>query len=256
MKYSYQNHLDAGMGGVLYYTSNTDLVPKTSYHYVRMSLDLSGNMLYLFRGAMKEEPNGQKTIFGTPFSQYVRSEISFGKTWRLGRDNKRALATRLLVGAGLAYGNSSSLPFEKQFYSGGANSLRGWRSRSVGPGDSKLNQVFIIPSQTGDFKLEANIEYRFPVVGTIEGALFAETGNVWTWKSDNPGERLTGEFYKTLAADWGTGVRVDLSFIVLRLDLGFRLHDPAREPGYRWVGPMGWFKSDGCALHFGVGYPF
>ena len=256
MKYSYQNHLDAGMGGVLYYTSNTDLVPKTSYHYVRMSLDLSGNMLYLFRRAMKEEPNGQKTIFGTPFSQYVRSEISFGKTWRLGRDNKHALATRLLVGAGLAYGNSSSLPFEKQFYSGGANSLRGWRSRAVGPGDSKLNQVFIIPSQTGDFKLEANIEYRFPVVWKIEGALFAETGNVWTWKSDNPGERLTGEFYKTLAADWGTGVRVDLSFIVLRLDLGFRLHDPAREPGLRWVGPMGWFKSDGCALHFGVGYPF
>ena len=256
MKYSYQNHLDAGMGGVLYYTSNTDLIPKTTYHYVRMAFDISGNILYLLRGAMKEEPNGQKTLFGTPFSQYVRSELSFGKTWRLGRDNKQALATRLLIGAGLAYGNSSSLPFEKQFYSGGANSLRGWRSRSVGPGDAVLNKVFIIPSQTGDFKLEANLEYRFPVVWKIEGALFAETGNVWTWKSDNPGERLTKDFYKTLAADWGTGIRVDLSFIVLRLDLGFKLHDPAREFGSRWVGPMDWFRSDGCALHFGVGYPF
>ena len=256
MKYSYQNHLDAGMGGVLYYTSNTDLVPKTSYHYVRMSLDLSGNILYLLRGMMKEEPNGQKTLFGTPFSQYVRSELSFGKTWRLGRDNRQALATRLLVGAGLAYGNSSSLPFEKQFYSGGANSLRGWRSRSVGPGDSPLNQVFIIPSQTGDFKLEANLEYRFPLFWKLEGALFAETGNVWLWKSDNPSECLTKDFYKTLAADWGSGVRVDLSFIVLRLDLGFRLHDPARAAGYRWVGPADWFRSDGCALHFGVGYPF
>ena len=256
MKYSYQNHFDAGMGGVLYYTSNTDLVPKTTYHYVRMSFDVSGNLLYLFRNMMKEEPNGQKTLFGTPFSQYVRSELSFGKTWRFGPDNNQALATRLLVGAGLAYGNSSSLPFEKQFYSGGANSLRGWRSRSVGPGDAPMNKVFIIPSQTGDFKLEANLEYRFPVVWKIEGALFAETGNVWTWKSDNPSECLTKDFYKTLAADWGTGVRVDLSFIVLRLDLGFRLHDPAREKGSRWVGPMGWFQSDGCALHFGVGYPF
>ena len=256
MKYSYQNHLDAGMGGVLYYTSNTDLVPKTSYQYVRLSLDLSGNILYLLRGMMKEEPNGQKTLFGTPFSQYVRSELSFGKTWRLGRDNRQALATRLLVGMGLAYGNSSSLPFEKQFYSGGANSLRGWRSRSVGPGDSPLNQVFIIPSQTGDFKLEANLEYRFPLFWKLEGALFAETGNVWLWKSDNPSECLTKDFYKTLAADWGSGVRVDLSFIVLRLDLGFRLHDPARAMGSRWVGPADWFRSDGCALHFGVGYPF
>ena len=256
MKYSYQNHLDAGMGGVLYYTSNTDLVPKTSYHYVRMSFDLSGNMLYLLRGMMKEEPNGQKTLFGTPFSQYVRSELSFGRTWRLGPDNKQALATRFLVGAGLAYGNSSSMPFEKQFYSGGANSLRGWRSRSVGPGDSPLNQVFIIPSQTGDFKLEANLEYRFPLFWKLEGALFAETGNVWSWKSDNPGECLTKDFYKTLAADWGTGVRVDLSFIVLRLDLGFRLHDPARAAGSRWVAPVDWFRKDGCALHFGVGYPF
>ena len=256
MKYSYQNHLDAGFGGVLYYTSNTDLVPKTSYHYVRLSFDLSGNILYLLRGLMKEEPNGQKTLFGTPFSQYVRSELTFGRTWRLGRDGKQALATRLLIGAGIAYGNSSSMPFEKQFYSGGANSLRGWRSRSVGPGDSPLNQVFIIPSQTGDIKLEANLEYRFPLFWKLEGALFAETGNVWLWKSENPSECLNKDFYKTLAADWGTGVRVDLSFIVLRLDLGFRLHDPAREQGVRWVGPVDWFRSDGCALHFGVGYPF
>ena len=256
MKYSYQNHLDAGMGGVLYYSTNTDLVPKTTYHYIRMAFDLSGNILYFLRGMMKEEPNGQKTLFGTPFSQYVRSELSFGKTWRFGPDDKQALATRLLVGAGLAYGNSSSLPFEKQFYSGGANSLRGWRSRSVGPGDSPLNQVFIIPSQTGDFKLEANLEYRFPLFWKLEGALFAETGNVWSWKSDNPGECLNKDFYKTLAADWGTGIRVDLSFIVLRLDIGFRLHDPAREAGARWVGPDGWFRKNGCALHFGVGYPF
>ena len=256
MKYSYQNHLDAGMGGVLYYSSNTDLVPKTTYHYIRMSFDMSGNILYFLRGMMKDEPNGQKTLFGTPFSQYIRSELSFGKTWRFGPDNKQALATRLLVGAGLAYGNSSSLPFEKQFYSGGANSLRGWRSRSVGPGDSPLNKVFIIPSQTGDFKMEANLEYRFPLVWKLEGALFAETGNVWSWKSDNPGECLNKDFYKTLAADWGTGIRVDLSFIVLRLDIGFRLHDPAREEGARWVGPDGWFRRDGCALHFGVGYPF
>ena len=256
MKYSYQNHLDAGMGGVLYYSTNTDLVPKTTYHYIRMAFDLSGNILYFLRGMMKVEPNGQKTLFGTPFSQYVRSELSFGKTWRFGPDDKQALATRLLVGAGLAYGNSSSLPFEKQFYSGGANSLRGWRSRSVGPGDSPLNQVFIIPSQTGDFKLEANLEYRFPLYWKLEGALFAETGNVWSWKSDNPGECLNKDFYKTLAADWGTGIRVDLSFIVLRLDIGFRLHDPAREAGARWVGPDGWFRKNGCALHFGVGYPF
>ena len=256
MRYSYQNHLDAGGGGTLYYATNTDLVPRTSYHYLRMTVDFSGNLFYLLRGMMKEGEDSQKTIFGVPFSQYVRSEISVGKTWRFGPDNSQALAARFLVGAGLAYGNSTSMPFEKQLYSGGANSLRGWRSRSVGPGSGQLNTFFIIPSQTGDIKLEANLEYRFPLFWKLEGALFAETGNVWRWKSDIPEERFDGQFYKTLAADWGTGIRVDLSFIVLRLDIGFKVHDPAREYGFRWLSPIDWFHSDGCALHFGVGYPF
>ena len=256
MWYSYQDHFDAGFGGVLYYTTNADLVPKTSYHYVRLSLDSSGNLLSLFKGGMKESEFGEKLIFGLPFSQYVRSEISFGKTWRFGHEKTQALATRILVGAGLAYGNSSSLPFEKQFYSGGANSLRAWRARSVGPGYAQPNTIFRIPSQTGDFKLEANVEYRFPITWKLEGALFAETGNVWSWKSDFEEERFGPQFYKTLAADWGTGLRVDLSFIVLRLDVGFKIHDPAREEGHRWVGPDGWFQRGGSALHFGVGYPF
>ena len=256
MWYSYQNHFDAGFGGVLYYTTNADLVPKTSYHYIRLSLDSSGNLLSLFKGAMKETEYGDKLIFGMPFSQYVRAEVSVGKTWRFGHEKKQALATRLLVGAAKAYGNSSSMPFEKQFYSGGANSLRAWRSRSVGPGDAEPNTFFSIPSQTGDFKLEANLEYRFPMFWKLEGALFAETGNVWSWKSDIPEERFGSDFYKSLAADWGTGIRVDLSFIVLRLDVGFKVHDPSRAEGLRWLGPADWFKKNGSALHFGVGYPF
>ncbi len=256
MWYSYQDHFDAGLGGVLYYTSDNALVPKTSYHYVRLTLDSSGNLLSLFKGAMKSDNLGEKLIFGLPFSQYVRSELSVGKTWRFGHEKNQALAARFLVGAGLAYGNSSSLPFEKQFYSGGANSLRGWRSRSVGPGLSEPISYFSIPSQTGDFKLEANLEYRFPMFWKLEGALFAETGNVWAWKSDDEKERFNSDFYKTLAADWGTGLRVDLSFIVLRLDVGFKIHDPSRPEGSRWIGPEGWFGRNGSALHFGVGYPF
>lgn len=256
MWYSYQNHFDAGIGGTLYYSSSNELVPKTSYHYHRLSVDMSGNILSLFKGIMRKDANNAGLVLGSPFSQYVRAEYTLGRTWRFGAQSRLALATRALAGIGFAYGNSSSLPFEKQFYSGGANSLRGWRSRSVGPGSSALNDFFIIPSQTGDVKLEANMEFRFPIFWKVEGALFAEAGNVWSMKSDNQADRMGLDFYKELAADWGTGVRVDLNFIVLRLDAGFRVHDPARALGEQWVGPSGWFASDGMAFHFGVGYPF
>lgn len=240
--YAYQDHLDAGIGGTLFYSTNTDINPKTSYHYIRYTMDLSGNLISLF---------AKDKIFGIPFTQYVRSELTLGRTWKLGRSEHAAVATRLLGGIGYAYGNSSALPFEKQFYGGGANSLRGWQARAVGPGNSELNEYFIIPSQTGDMKLEANIEYRFGLFWKLNGAVFIDAGNVWT---------LNESTYKfsprTIAADWGLGLRCDLNFIVVRIDAGFKMHDPSRQAGFRWLRPDEWVGKDGYAIHFGVGYPF
>lgn len=260
MRYTYQSHLDAGVGGVFYYTTNSDVVPKTSYHYLRTSLDLSGNLLSAFKPLMPRNELGQGLVFGSPFAQYIRAELIAGRTWRWGEDDRYALAGRLLAGAGYAYGNSTAMPFEKQFYAGGANSMRGWQVRTLGPGYMPVSKSFSIPSQTGDMKLEADLEYRFPLFWKIEGAVFAETGNVWRLHYGDENSALSSfrpeSFYKSLAFDWGGGVRVDMNFILIRVDVGFKLYDPSLPEASRWISPSGWVKNNGYAIHFGVGYPF
>ena len=249
---SFFDKLDMGVGGTLYYTTDSDIVPKTSYSYVRMSADLAGNVISLFDPILPfaDELEERRLLFGLPYARYVKASLSLGRTFRFGHNDRQALALRLDVGAGKAYGNSTAMPFEKQFYCGGAGSMRGWQVRSLGPGNDPANDFFIIPNQTGDAKFELDAEYRFPLVWKLEGALFAETGNVWQISKLN-------EFrFDSLAADWGVGLRLNLDFILLRIDGGFRLHDPAREAGSRWLRPSEWFARDGFAIHFGVGYPF
>lgn len=259
MRNAYQNHFDIGSGLILYYTTNSDVNPSTSYHYYRLQLDISGNVLSLFNPSFKQDSTGARTIWNTPYAQYVRSEFSTARTLRFGKDNKFALAMRFLAGVGYAYGNSTAVPFEKQFYSGGANGLRGWQARAVGPGLSARDTTFSIPSQTGDMKLEANLEYRFPLFWKLNGAVFADAGNVWTLKGDNEEAKFhwnMNDFKSSIAGDWGLGLRMDLNFILLRIDTGFKVHDPSRADGQTWLEPNEWLKNNGFSVHFGVGYPF
>ena len=259
LRNAYQNHFDIGSGGTLFYTSNPESIPKSTYFYTRLQFDIAGNLLSAFKPLMRKDENGSGMIWNTPFSQFVRAELTLGRTWIFGKKGGQSIATRLLAGAGYAYGNSSALPFEKHFYGGGANSLRGWQARTVGPGLAPMDNSFVIPNQTGDMKLEANIEYRFDIVWKRAGAVFVDAGNVWTLQ-DNGGERdneslfRISTFGKSIAADWGYGLRLNFGFLLLRLDMGHKIHDPAREN--RWVNPGKWFKRDNYALHFGVGYPF
>ena len=247
MKYSYQDHCDLGLGSSLFYNSSTELVPKSDYHSFKLNFDLSGNVLSLFRGLMKQNSSGEALVLGAPFSQYARIEASMVKAIRFGENDSKSLAFRLLAGAGWAYGNSTAMPYEKQFYCGGASSMRAWQARALGPGASKMDETFSIPSQTGDIKLEADMEYRFPLVWKLEGALFAELGNVW--KSES-GVRL-----EELAADYGLGLRVNLDVLLLRFDWGIRLRDPSLD-GDKWLDPLSALKIGGSAISFGVGYPF
>ncbi len=247
---SFEDQIDAGVGGTLYYTTNSDIVPKTPYHYARLSVDVAGNLISLFDRYMPVDDMGKHLLLRLPYNQYVKAALTLGRTFRFGRNDSQALALRFDSGIGKAYGNSLALPFEKQFYCGGASSMRGWQVRSLGPGFSEMNSGFIIPSQTGDIKLEADMEYRFKMFWKLEGALFAEAGNVWQLDDI---EQLRPE---SVAADWGWGIRLNMDFILLRLDMGFRVHDPSREAGSRWVGPSGWLRRSGYAIHFGVGYPF
>lgn len=258
MRNAYQDHFDLGLSSTLYYTTNSDVNPKTSYFYSRLQFDISGNILSAFKPLMTKDASGAGMIWNTPYSQYVRAELTLGKTWRFGRSNGQSIAARLLAGAGYAYGNSTALPFEKHFYAGGANSLRGWQARTVGPGLALPDETFLIPNQTGDLKLEANIEYRFPLFWKMAGAAFVDAGNVWTFResgTEGHSSRLTGEtFAESIAANWGLGIRLDLDFLIIRVDMGMKIHDPAREQ--KWLRPGQWLKRDGYAVHFGVGYPF
>ena len=259
LRNAYQNHFDLGSGGTLYYTTNSAAIPKTTFFYSRLQLDVAGNLLSVFKPFMDKDSNGSGMIWDTPFSQFVRAELTLGRTWVFGKNDGQSIATRLVAGAGYAYGNSSALPFEKHFYAGGANSLRGWQARTVGPGLSALDKSFVIPNQTGDMRLEANVEYRFNLFWKLAGAVFVDAGNVWTLQGgdtedDNLARFNVSTLGESIAANWGAGIRFDFGFLLLRLDLGLRVHDPARES--KWVRPDQWFKSDGYALHFGVGYPF
>ena len=246
----FYDHIDMGIGGQLYWTTNTDIVPKGSWRYARLFFDSSGAAVSLLSRWLPEDESGNKLVFGLPYSQYVRLQAQLGRTFALGPDS--SVAFRLDAGAGYAYAESSSMPFERSFYVGGASSMRGWQARALGPGADPLGDFFSIPSQTGDWKLEMDMELRQRLFWKIEGALFAEAGNVWQYDAFN-----YREWPQTIAADWGLGLRLNLDFILLRLDWGAKLYEPSREEGCRWLlSPVDWFDGNGCALHFGVGYPF
>ena len=137
--------------------------------------------------------------------------------------------------------------------------MRGWQVRALGPGDEEMFQIFTIPSQTGDWKLEFDMEYRQKLFWKFEAAVFAEAGNVWNFPSTSLSEEYQvdpGPWLPTVAADWGLGLRLNLDFILIRLDWGLKLYEPSRAEGSRWLGPGQWFGRNGSALHFGVGYPF
>lgn len=250
---TFSDHLDMGISGIVFHTTTPDLVPKTNYHFERFGVDLSGNLVSLFNKFLKEDDSGTKNLFGVPYSQYAKCELIAGRAWRWGARDGQSLAMRFAGGIGFAYGNSVTLPFEKQFYCGGASSMRGWQARALGPGcaDYYAN-VFSIPSQVGDIKLEFDLEYRFKMFWKLEGAVFAEAGNVWNRVDDTGIETIS---LNSIAADWGLGLRVNLDFILLRLDAGLQLRDPSKTD-QSWIQPRQWFKEGCAAIHFGVGYPF
>lgn len=262
LKNAFRSHLDLGGGGMLYFTTHPAVSPKVSYFYTRLQYDLSGNLLSLLNPTelYATDAQGERLIGGVPYSQYVRAELQAVETVRMGENNRVALAVRGLAGAGYAYGNSWSLPFEKLFYAGGANSLRGWRARAVGPGMAPRDTSFAIANQSGDMHLEANVELRFPMFWKLEGAVFADAGNVWNiGNADIDGEKRDPlslfslrHLLRSTALDAGFGARLDFGLVLIRFDLGLRLYDPGVQ---EWMGPADWLHGN-YAFHFGIGYPF
>lgn len=247
--------------------TNTQKTYKTNTFYFNGNLDLSGNLLGLLSGASS---TNQKKLFGTTYSQYVRAEADFRYYRKIGLNSQ--WANRVILGYGYAYGNSKSLPYVKQFFIGGTNSLRAFRARSLGPGtyrDPKLGTDALTADQSGDIKLEMNTEYRPKLFSIVRGALFVDAGNIWLLnedESDDPAKRRNGakftkDFMKELAVGTGAGVRIDASILVLRLDVAFPLRKPWLPEGDRWViddinfGSKEW-RKDNIVYNLAIGYPF
>lgn len=201
---------------------------------------------------------GQKTLFGTPFSQFIKGQVQLVYNRRLFPKSDQWIVSRILIGAEHPYGNSSQVPYSEQFYIGGANSIRAFTIRSLGPGsyrppNAERDGYF---DQTGTFKLEANVEYRFPIVSILHGAAFVDAGNVWLLKKDpmRPGGLLTGKtFLRDIALGTGVGLRVDIGVMVLRGDLGYGLHAPY-DTGIHHYFNIKFAKA--FAFHLAIGYPF
>ncbi len=201
---------------------------------------------------------GRKELFGMPFSQFVKGTAQLVYTRRLRRFSDQWLVSRVMIGAEHAYGNSSAVPYAEQVYIGGANSIRAFTVRSLGPGsyrppESQTNGYF---DQTGTFKIELNTEYRFPIISVLHGAVFLDAGNIWLLKDDplRPGGQLKAStFLRDIALGTGVGLRVDLGMIVVRGDLGYGLHAPYS------TGSGGYFNipfKKAFAFHLAIGYPF
>ncbi len=252
LRYNYEDLFIMKMGFGMTYNNGV--------HAIKANIETSGNLLSLLSGVSKFDKNsqGQYTLFNIAFAQYVKADFDYTRLFTF--DWRNSLALHFGFGIAYPYGNSKILPFEKRYFSGGANSVRGWNVRELGPGKFKGTDGRIdFINQTGDMKLDFNLEYRTALFWKFNGAFFIDAGNIWTLRSyaDQPGGQFKfDEFYKQIAVSYGLGIRLNLDYFILRLDMGVKAINPAyttTEEHYPIISPN--FKRD-FSLHFAVGLPF
>lgn len=254
------DNLIAGPNASLFWTNKFDKPDK--YMSIRSNpLELSGNLLSLYFTTFTNKQGINKEVFGVKYSQYSRSDIDFVFTNNV--DENNTLVYRFYGGAGVPYGNTTFLPFERRFFVGGGNSLRAWRPRTIGPGGYSDSVNIISIEKTGELMLQGNFEYRFDIFDKyLNGALFADAGNIWNFRKNENfelAEFKINRFYKEIAINTGVGLRLDFTYFLFRVDWGVALHDPTYSDGNRWV--IKDFFSDkwinnNSALNVAVGFPF
>lgn len=258
-RYSYEDHFIVNSGFSYSTTTKHSSIPPYRYFNYRTSVETGGNLLTAFKKLTHApaDSNGVYLIGGIQYAQYAKGEFDFSHYVAI--DKRNTIVYHANIGLAYPYGNADIVPFEKRFFSGGANSVRGWAVRTLGPGTYRADTSGDSDDdllQAGDIKLDLNLEYRFKMFWLLEGALFADAGNIWTIKNydSQPGGLFKfNSFYKEIALAYGLGLRLDFSFFVFRVDAGFKLYDPAQENNERWRKKI---TRDDFAFHFAIGYPF
>lgn len=229
--------------------------------YINALADIAGNVAGL---VFPSDADGKKRIQGAAFAQYLKGQLDLRYYYAFNKSSR--LANRVILGVGYPYGNSTQLPFIKQFFIGGTNSIRAFRARSIGPGsylDPNLDNRAFFPDQSGDIKIELNTEFRYQFTKIIEGAAFIDAGNIWLFNEDpvRPGAKFSKHFLSEFAVGTGIGLRLNLTILLLRLDVAMPIRKPWLAPGNRWVfdqidfGSRDW-RSKNLIFNLAIGYPF
>ena len=259
---SYEDQLIVRMGYSYTYNSANDRnqqQKKRSSYSFRFNIEEAGNLLYLTSKSIHSHPKADKgyVIANIPFAQYIKGDFDFAQNWNI--DNRNSLAFHIGIGVAYPYGNSKILPFEKRYFSGGPNSVRGWSVRSLGPGKYKGNSDNLnYINHTGDIKLDLNIEYRTHLFWKLNGAAFIDAGNIWNirdYEGQEEGTFRMNKFYKQFAVAYGLGIRFDLDYLIIRFDGGMKAVNPMKTGKNKYPILRPRFDRD-FAFHFAVGYPF
>lgn len=257
-RYYYSNQFILGIGYNYAFNNYSPQNRLRNTHSLRFSIELAGNALYglsNLTGAKKNQ-DGQYELFGIGYQQFVKTDLDISKGFVL--DNRNKIAFHLGAGLGVPYTNSKILPFERRYFAGGANSLRGWSVRTLGPGSMAKDSTSSFVTQVGDVRLEANLEYRTKLFWKFELAAYIDAGNIWTirpYQEQKDGNFDFSRFYKEIAFSYGLGLRLDFDFFLLRFDTGLKAYDPQRNGSRKWTITRPNLADD-FAWHFAVGYPF
>lgn len=256
IRYSFENQLITAMSWDMLF--NNQNIKKTRNHwFIWTNLETSGNLMRSLGSKLELEQSSAEAfkLFELEFAQYIKADIDARFYQEI--DKRQNMVYRLFIGAGIPYGNSTQgMPFVKKYYIGGANDIRAWQVRTLGPGSYSGGALF---NQIADMKLLMNMEYRFDIISFLKGALFIDAGNIWALdKSDDREGALfdPNRFYKEIAIGTGLGFRLDFSFFIMRFDFGMPIYDPASPEDKRWLSEFDKLELNDFTLNFGIGYPF
>jgi outer membrane protein assembly factor BamA len=232
-------------------TTKTDL-QDNNFFLFKTKIESAGTLLSVFANAanLPKNQNGNYKIFNLEYSEYIKTEFDYIKHWELSKEN--IIAVRSFFGIAIPYGNSKNIPFSRSYFSGGPNDNRGWLPYSLGPGSSGALNDF----NEANMKIATSAELRYKILGSLKGALFVDAGNIWNVLDNVIDEKSTFKKIsdlKKIAVGSGFGLRYDLSFFIIRLDLGFKTYNPAKEIGKQWFREFNLAQS---VLNFGINYPF